>query len=378
MRVALLSSHPVGTKMAGPGIRYYKLMEHLSSHFEVALFSPSYNYDGVSIPIRPLGDWKKESSKYDVLITQGYRIPVSFISRFRGKRIIDMYTPLIIEYLEHTGGKRRWKHRAIVLKTLYLLKKADAILVANERQINFYAGLMTGWGLIGGKDYLLDRTLMRKFILLPSGIDEKIPEKRDLLKSRGIREEGDFIFVWNGGLWRWFDPIIAVRAIKLLRDEGLNVKLLFLGRKTPSREEEGIDLVDEVHGFASEYGLIGKGVFFYDEWVEYEVAKSIIAECDAGLCTFRDTLEARISFRTRFLDYLECGIPVVWTDGDYFSDLLKKAGGITVPGGDVNALVEGMRRVIERRDEERMRILELRKHFLWKKVIEPLIDFIRE
>jgi hypothetical protein len=42
-----------------------------------------------------------------------------------------------------------------------------------------------------------------------------------------------------------------------------------------------------------------------------------------GVSTHRDHLETRLSFRTRMLDYIWAGLPIVCTDGDHFASLVR-------------------------------------------------------
>jgi hypothetical protein len=93
-------------------------------------------------------------------------------------------------------------------------------------------------------------------------------------------------------------------------------------------------------------------------------------------------LETRFSFRTRALDYLWAGLPIVATEGDSFGQLIEEEHlGLTVPPEDPQALEEALLRLLS--DPEmaaacRARVAEARKAFRWSVVLEPLVAFCRE
>ena len=47
-------------------------------------------------------------------------------------------------------------------------------------------------------------------------------------------------------------------------------------------------------------------------------------ESDVGIITHPQHIETRFSFRTRILDYLWAGLPVISTQGDILSALVEK------------------------------------------------------
>jgi len=375
MKVVLISSHPVSSRMAGPGIRYYKFAESLSKEFETILLIPNESdikAKGFEMMKLSSSRWK-EIKKYDFLITQGYRIPLRILSSFDGKRVIDLYTPMVVEYQEHIKNlgrlKRSVKYGRVILKTYLLMRISDAFLCANERQVLFYKGLLKAWNI---KE--------KPFLVVPSGIDENEPEKKDYLKIAGFRKGDEPVFVWNGGIWRWLDPFTPLRAIKELRKEGIEAKILFLGKKTPVKEEEGIEIGDDVVREAERLSISGE-VVFAEEWVRYENCVKFVASSTGGICAFYKTLETEISFRTRFLDCLSAITPVIWTEGDYFSELIRSQElGFVVSPQDFLEMKEAMKSLMEEEVQNKMRerIREFRKNFFWKEVIKPLLKFLKQ
>lgn len=374
-RVVLISSHPVSSRMAGPGIRYYKLAKNLSKHFEAILLIPGetdLRGEGFEMRRFSYGEWRNLKGRCDFLITQGYRIPLRVITSFNGRKIIDLYTPMPVEFREHLKGRssaliKNFKYLKVLAKTYFLMREGDCFLCANERQVRFYQGMLLSWG-IGEKP----------FLIVPSGIDDEVPSERDYLREKGIKKDDEAVFLWNGGLWRWMDPFTPVKGIGKLKERGLNAKLLFLGRRTPVREEKGVEVTYEVISEIERMKLSDR-IFFRDEWTPFDESLKFAASSTACICTFYRTLEAEISFRTRFLDSLQVLTPVIWTDGDFFSELIKREKlGYVIQPMDVDGITEAMIALLDRkkRSEFCENIRKARERFLWKNVLSPLVEFI--
>ena len=121
-------------------------------------------------------------------------------------------------------------------------------------------------------------------------------------------------------------------------------------------------------------------MFFNESWVPYDERQNFLLEADAGVSTHFQHVETTFSFRTRILDYLWAGLPMVVTDGDSFADLvLREELGIVVPEHDVTALAEALEAVLY--DEERIavwraNVARVRERFFWDVTLEPLVRFL--
>jgi hypothetical protein len=100
-----------------------------------------------------------------------------------------------------------------------------------------------------------------------------------------------------------------------------------------------------------------------------------------AVSTHLDHIETEFSFRTRILDYLWAGLPILATDGDSFAEVIRREGlGVVVPAGDVSAVEEGLERLLT--DEAfaaecRESIRRITPAFTWSASLEPLVDFCR-
>src|SRR5204862_458433 len=128
-------------------------------------------------------------------------------------------------------------------------------------------------------------------------------------------------------------------ATGLLRAQGRPVHLVFQGIERPSLEPDEVPTsAAEAIALARELELEDSCVHFHHDWVPYEERQSWLLDSDLGISAHSDHLEARFSFRTRVLDYLWAGLPVVTSSGDSIAELVEREGlGRTVAPGDAEA-----------------------------------------
>jgi hypothetical protein len=122
-------------------------------------------------------------------------------------------------------------------------------------------------------------------------------------------------------------------------------------------------------------------VFFNETWVPYAERQNWLLEADCGVTTHYEHVETTFAFRTRVLDYLWTGLPIVTTAGDSFADLVQNEGlGLVVPPEDPDRLADALDAVLyepEIAAAARERIAIVRERFTWETALEPLVSFCR-
>ena len=99
----------------------------------------------------------------------------------------------------------------------------------------------------------------------------------------------------------------AVRRIRKARPD---VKAVFLGMRHPNPAIGTMEMAERACGAARELGLEGRSVFFVD-WVPYDERQNYLLEADVGVSLHQPGVEAQFAYRTRVLDYLWAGLPMV-------------------------------------------------------------------
>jgi glycosyltransferase involved in cell wall biosynthesis len=113
--------------------------------------------------------------------------------------------------------------------------------------------------------------------------------------------------------------------------------------------------------------------------VPYDQRQDYLLEADIGISAHQDTIETRFAFRTRVLDYIWAGLPMLLTSGDYFADLLEQSHlGPTLPPGDIDGWTGAMLGLASNpqlRQSIKGRLATLAARFTWEKVAQPLVEY---
>lgn len=392
-KVLIITGDPVGTRMAGPAIRAWNMALVLSKENDVVLMTTTTLEPGLDErfalrQVRPgeNREFRELESWADVIVFQGHAMNQFGALRSTSKVVVaDIYDPMHLEMLEQGRELARatWNLRvssaARVLNQQ--LARADFLLCASERQRLFYLGQLAGLGRINPDTYENDPHLERLISVVPFGLDSTPPQHtRPVLKGvvPGISVD-DKVLIWGGGVYSWFDPKTLIRAVAQLVHTRNNVRLYFLGTKHPGVETMGI--VAESLELARELGVLNSAVFFNEDWVDYGDRQNFLTESDAGVSTHHSHVETTFSFRTRILDYLWAGLPMVVTAGDSFAELVEREGlGVVVPAEDANALAEALERTLfdaAFAQEATTNVRRVAEEFTWQRVLVPLAEFVK-
>lgn len=397
-RILILSRGAVGTYMSSPGIRAYYMAQVLAKALpqaQVTLGVPNSSDQPDDIPgvrVVPYGlvSALRLISQHDIIITSGFS-PHHALLFPKKKFVADLFSQYFMEWMELTKGEARgvkrtvWmnKNRAYLTMQLTL---ADFILCANERQRDTYIGMLSALGLIDPTAYDSDDTLRRWIDVAPHGIrPDELTHERRILKGvyAGIRES-DTVLLWNGGIVSWYDPEPFLRALHLLSQERDDIKALFLGTFYPGLDTSlGYgDRFKSAFRLTRELGLYNRSVFFEFGWVPHREVADYLLESDIGISTYFDNLETRYSFRTRLLDLIWAELPIICTRGDVLAEVVEERGlGIAVPQGDVAAIAEAIRRLVDDKafyQQCRENLRAIKPSFSWEVALVPLVRFCRE
>jgi tRNA (mo5U34)-methyltransferase len=129
---------------------------------------------------------------------------------------------------------------------------------------------------------------------------------------------------------------------------------------------------------AEELDLLGDYVLFGD-WVPYEEWPNYLMEADVGLSLHPDTVEARLAFRSRVLDYVWAGLPAVVSRGDATSELVQDGNlGVVVDHGCDGAVADAVLGLLDTpRSTFRKRFSRAQAEMAWERAARPLVAFCR-
>ncbi len=392
-RVVVITDDVLSAKMAGPAIRAWHVATALAVEHEVVLATTSDLCDvtspSFSVESADRARFEELEQWCDVAIVQGYLL--HNVPELRGSKkimLFDLYDPLHLEALVLTRGDQEPERSVNVANTVRTLEeqlvRGDYFICASDKQRDLWLGFLAALGRVNPRTYADDATLRRLIDVVPFGLPDDAPRHtRPALRGvvPGIGADDDVV-IWGGGLYDWFDPLTLIRAVDKVRLVRPRIRLYFLGTRHPKPDIIESDVAVEARRLADALGLTGTHVFFNEGWVDYHDRQNYLLEADVGVSLHVEELETMYSFRTRILDYLWTGLPIVATAGDGFAQIIATQGvGTVVPGGDVDAVVVALVDLLSdprARAQCRERAGVVAAGFRWSVVLEPLVGFCAE
>jgi len=388
-KIILFCSDVLGNLMAGPAIRYWEFAKALSKKHEVTLLTQQATeakLPGVAIACINDVLWVELVKQADVLIAQSIPAIIALRAKQYGTKIIlDAYDPMPLENLEIFKNddmvKRNKNNHEIVSLFNFSFAVADAVICANERQKNLWVGLLLSLRKITPNVYDQDISLKQMIDIVPFGLPSHPPLKNgEGLRHRFGIKDTDKVLLWGGGIWNWFDPLTLIRAVKILSTKRSDIKLVFMGIKHPNECIPEMKMAVDAINLAKKLHLLDKHVFINYGWTPYEDRQNFLLEADIGVSNHFNHLETGYAFRTRILDYIWAGLPIVATEGDSFADLIKSHElGCVVPYEDAEALAMAFESILNNPERQRTIKTNLRQlsiSFQWENVVKPIENII--
>jgi GT2 family glycosyltransferase/glycosyltransferase involved in cell wall biosynthesis len=388
-RVLVVTGEPLSENLAGPAIRALEISKFLVQDFDVLLATTKGNdlkHETVSTistrhrKLKLLVDWA------DIVIFQGLLISENpWIADTEKILIADVYDPFHLEILEQRkeqGIINRLKGSRDTTDALNRqLRRADFFICASEKQRSLWLGQLAAEGRVNPYTYDSSNDLRRLIDVVPFGINPNIPENTEdfIRKNFPQIKKDDFVLLWAGGVYDWFDPQTIVKAIAKLNNE--KIKLVFMGLTHPNKNIPEMNAVKELRKLSNELNLTNKNVFFLDSWINYDERSKFLLNANVGVSAHFDHVETQFSFRTRILDYFWTGLPVITTKGDTLADLIEEnKAGLTVAVEDVDGWAKAINEIFEnskKYDEFEQNSNNLASNYYWKEVLKPLYKFIQ-
>jgi hypothetical protein len=234
-RLLVVAPDVIGPRMAGPGLRYVAIARELSAVADVTLAlgtddseAPTFS-DAQPVTVATIAhrdDLAALITSHDAVFAQfidTHVVRESLEQRPATKFIFDLYNALPVETVgsERISGfdtlAEKEREFAELLRYFRFCARAGSYFVAsNERQRDYWLGyIMAAEGVTPGN--LGGRSADDIIGLLPFGTENHPPRRQ----SHGIRGrlgigDEDFVMLWAGGIWDWFDAETPIRAVARL------------------------------------------------------------------------------------------------------------------------------------------------------------------
>lgn len=368
-------------RLAGPQIRVVEMARALErKKHEVIVAEPERQscseINGIKFidfqsldDIKPVDVWITHPSLVEFCYTKFANIPL----------VVDGYDIDPIESLKNRGTQNleesMYGYHELLATYLRALKRADKVLCSNERQKIYYLSILNFLGRINPK-FQNDSIVLT----LPSGTSRNEPISCNQNIIGNVRKnKEDYVVLWAGGIYPWYDIDTFLSAMQIVLNRMPNTQFLFVGVENPiynSISEMGVKkLVENIN--ASQY-LKSHSLFV--KWLPYNNRAEMYLKSDIGVSTHNDSLESIFSMRTRVIDMIWGGLPIVLTSGDTMSKYVKDHHiGVTVKIRDpvelANAIISLLKNRNLRKEMSRRERQLSQGELSWDNVIEPLHRF---
>jgi hypothetical protein len=390
VRVVFICADTVGDLMAGPAIRSVELASTLAAAgHPVSLAAPSGSR--LDHPDVDLLIWDSAAELAAAVDGAGAIVvfaPVLADNLWLAETgiplVVDAYDPGLLETLEQRRGEPFNAQRTWVADAgrhlVHPMVHADVVLVANERQRHLVLGILAATGRLGSRITAEDPALERFILTVPFGVPDMPPAT-----AAGGSQERDprtptdaFVAYWGGGLYPWLDPLTLIDALPRTADP--RITATFLAGPHPTPVVGDLPLVEVARRRAESMGLMAARIRFIDHWVPYRERAAWLTDADVGVSLHHAHPETELSFRTRVLDYIWAGLPILCTEGDVLAELVARRDlGIVVPPDDAAAVAAALDQLASEDDEVRRgrrdRLAAVAAEMTWTSVARPLLAF---
>ena len=348
----------------------------LGECFEVRLAAPAGSDRVAEYDPRSPASLARCMQGIDVIVAPPLA-PAMLATRRRPPWVCDLYNPELFEGLEVHAARSPRRRRAFdvvrIDRLAYAARTADAFVCASERQRDMWLGFLGASRRVRSAGHAHDRDLRELIDVVAAGVPDAAAARSGRPPLRGSALPADArIVLWNGGLWPWLDPEIVARAVAALRRDDPRWMLVVSGSSRP-RGGTGADATRALRAH-----LAGGGLHVAADWTPYAERADLMLEADVGVCTHPCGVEARFADRTRLLDCVWAGLPIVCAAGDAMSDVVAARGlGRVVAAGDEAALGAALQEVAQRgRASYADGLAALAAERRWSAVATPLVAAI--
>ncbi|HET7436654.1 MAG TPA: glycosyltransferase family 4 protein [Thermoanaerobaculia bacterium] len=303
-RVLLVCPEPLHGQPAGIGIRFLEMANVLRADaHRVTIIAPS----GGDAPLTPMS-LLEQSQSHDCAVVQGH-VANDFFAHARPlPTVVDLYDPFIVENLHYFGERGAevfsHDHRTLVQSVV----RGDFFLCASEAQRLFYLGLLLATGRVNPELFAHDPRFRSLIAVAPFGVAPA--------EARETRENFDILF---GGIYDWYDPILAIDAVARARESLPQLTLTFTRHPNPDITPQGKLAEAIAHAKKHRYDFVQ-----FAPWVPYAERGAFFARFTLALLTFPQSIETDLAMRTRIYDFLWGALPVVTSSAPGTDELLLR------------------------------------------------------
>jgi glycosyltransferase involved in cell wall biosynthesis len=356
-----------GLPTSGAGLRAWGIANGLASAgHDVTLLMPGNSLAALDVPSErkaELAAWIYAPERCDeaiarwqpeVIVLQHWWLAMH-VEASDLPLVIDLHGPLLLETLYQDLPH----YEELAAQKIQALSRADFITCAGDEQRKYFYP----WLMLAGFD-LREPAIAS----VPVSLSPDLPPHR---------AEGEVSFVYGGIYLPWQNPLVALGALVERLEAHAAGRLHFFGGAHPvlklaAAEYEAIERQLAASERVVSHGLVSHDRLL-DEYRRAHVAFDVMAR----------NPERELAFTTRTVEYLWCGLPVVYNDyAELARPIREYEAGWTVDPLDRAAIAAVVDTIlddpaeVERRSDNARRLA--RERLAWDRTIAPLDAFCRQ
>ena len=256
-----------------------------------------------------------------------------------------------------------------------VLERGDVFSTCSTFQEHFVVGELAVLGRLNRQSfgYQLARTI-------PPGIPEGEPEVPRGRALRGkVVEADDFVILWTGGYNTWTDIETLFAGLERVFRAHKKAKFVSFGGCVEGHDDltyTRFCRLVERSKFRKNYVLLG--------WRSLKDVLRAYRESDIGINIDKYHYELVFGTRTRLVQMIAYGLPVITTTGCELSYIIKENGlGLTFEIGDARGLADALLKYGKdpkagRQHYATVALEHFRDHYTYAKTCEPLLSWLKK
>jgi glycosyltransferase involved in cell wall biosynthesis len=379
----LICPEPVHELTAGVGTRFVTLAQVLAEAGHVVTLAvpndpaeAGIEIDGVDLVHARPDRLGRQADDHDWVLVHGHLGNHYLLQRDDQPVVVDLYDPFMIENLHYHRELGFAPYNTDHATWRLQMCRGDLFLCSSEEQRLYYLGWLTALGRVNPlaleDDPGLERLIVEVPFGTPDGEPPSPPDRRQVMD--GV--PGGARALYFGGIYDWYDPLVVLEALSELLDADPHTVVVFVDHPHP--ELTPMSKAAEARARAEQRGWLGDQVRF-ESWRPYDRRYELPQACDLAVVCHRRGIETDLSLRTRLVDLLWLGLPVVVTDGGTMARVVRESGaGLVVPPDDPGALAMAIRTLLEdaplrERTAAAGRAWAMERG--WRRVVKPLLEY---
>ncbi|MBW4630635.1 MAG: glycosyltransferase [Iphinoe sp. HA4291-MV1] len=282
----------------------------------------------------------------DALPTEMLGIPV----------ILDQHGPHLLEREYQNYGEPEEN----VQSKLRSLRKADFFTCAGDKQRKYFQSWLerSGW---------TEQDRQEKTAAIPISLSPNLPERHP---------QDEIAFVYGGVFLPWQDPSISLSVLVEILNQRNSGKLYFFGGKHPVYQVDTGIFESLLLKLQKSPRVIAPGMVSHEELITKYTSAHVAIDL------MKRNSERELAFTTRTVEYLWCGLPVIYNDYAELSDYIREydAGWIVDPE-DTEAIASVINEIFDhpeivlQKSKNAQRLAQEKLN--WEKTIDAIDQFVR-